>query len=315
MDMTIRAATPAERHYTYKQSQQIMRQTGCIGHLRGDMGRSGTGFYTSWDDHNGDLKTDAFKAEIDDVVNAMRFDPQYGGIFKDRISLAAYCYHHPESSFGNGREYGFRADTEQYSYLMRLNHNRGEYNLYVFCYRRDWLDRHLKQAEKGISFITTNYKEQFRIPDGDMIRIIHEDGIRTDRVCRYIDECHVEIGTGLYHIHEVAQRLAKNGARIIPLRSTLPDKCYNVLPLGDEIITVKKGEDGYYHTDKYGHDRAAAQSIVDEYNERLGVTKAQAMAMLAGATLGWDAPAADPKNYDEQGQSIKLRHHDRGDAR
>ena len=79
-----------------------------------------------------------------------------------------------------------------------------------------------------------------------MIRIIHEDGIRTDRVCRYIDECHVEIGTGLYHIHEVAQRLARNGASVIPLRSTLPDKCYNVLPLGDEIITVKKGEDGYY---------------------------------------------------------------------
>ena len=52
-----------------------------------------------------------------------------------------------------------------------------------------------------------------------------------------------------------------------------------------------------------------------KYNEQLGVTKAQAMAMLAGATLGWDAPAADPKNYDEQGQPIKPKHHDREDTR
>ncbi len=31
---------------------------------------------------------------------------------------------------------------------------------------------------------------------------------------------------------------------------------------------------------------------------------------MAGAT-----PAADPKNYDEQGHFIKPKHHDRGDAR
>ena len=50
-------------------------------------------------------------------------------------------------------------------------------------------------------------------------------------------------------------------------------------------------------------------------NGELGVTKAQVAAMLAGATQGWATPAADPKNYDEQGQPIKLRHRDRGDAR
>ena len=141
MDMTIRPMTPQERMYSYTQSQQIMGQTGCIGHLRGDMDSSGTGFFSSWDDHDRELKTDAFKAELDDAVNAMRFDPQYGGVLKDRRSLGTYCHQHPESSFGNDREYGFRADTAQYSYLMRLNPNPGEYNLYIYCYRRDCLDR------------------------------------------------------------------------------------------------------------------------------------------------------------------------------
>ncbi len=58
-----------------------------------------------------------------------------------------------------------------------------------------------------------------------------------------------------------------------------------------------------------------SQKLVDELNSGMGVSKAQAAAMLAGATQGWATPAADPKNYDEQGQPIKSRRPDRGDAR
>ena len=61
--------------------------------------------------------------------------------------------------------------------------------------------------------------------------------------------------------------------------------------------------------------RAIAQAIVDEYNGQLGVSRAQAAAMLAGAMFGWEVPAADPKNYDKEGQPIKPKHHDRGNAR
>lgn len=53
---------------------------------------------------------------------------------------------------GNEREYGVRVNTDQYAYLMRLNPHKGEYNLYCYCYVREWLDRHLKQAERGIRY-------------------------------------------------------------------------------------------------------------------------------------------------------------------
>ena len=155
--------------------------------------------------------------------------------------------------------------------------------------------------------------------DGEQIRIITGgDGTR-DRTARYIDAGHMELshewGSTVYSIREFAERLEQTGGMVIPMRSTLPDKCYAVLPSSDEIIIVKKGESGYYRTDKYGHDRAEALEIVSECNERGGVTKAQTAAMLAGSLFGWEVPAADPKNYDEQGQPIKPKRHDRGDAR
>lgn len=61
--------------------------------------------------------------------------------------------------------------------------------------------------------------------------------------------------------------------------------------------------------------QAEALTIVGECNERGGVTKAQTAAMLAGSLFGWEVAASDPKNYDEQGQPIKPKRHDRGDAR
>ena len=144
MDMTIRPMTGDERRYCYSQSQQLMAQTGCVGHLRGDMGSNGEQFFSTWEDHQAHLKTDEFKAEFDDVVNALRFDIEYNGALKNRRSLANFCWDNPGSRLVPGEDdFGFRVDTENYSYLFRLNPNRGMYNIYCYCYQREWLDNHL----------------------------------------------------------------------------------------------------------------------------------------------------------------------------
>ncbi len=317
MELTFRTATPAERLYSASQSMQLKGQTGCVGHLRAGTGMDAQGFLKTWQSHRQDLDTEEFQAEFESVLNALVGDGQYGGFLKSRDAMRDFCQEHPESGFDDGFAFGFRADTAQYSYLIRLNPYKEEENLSLYCYRRDSLERHMKQAEKGIRFITPHYEEKFRIADGDMVRIRCPDGRQLDRECRYIDECHVEVGKGwdnLFHICQFAEMMERNGNSVIPLRNSLPLVCYGKVPEKRAIVMFERGFDGY-RSASFATKGRTSQKLVDELNGEMGVSKAQAAAMLAGAMRGWADPAAAPKNYDEQGQPIKSRNRDRGDAR
>ena len=312
MDLDMRTLTEKEDKYTFSNSMQISMQCGLIGHLRADMDSDGNGFFSSWEDYRKELKTDEFKDEFDKVINSFR---EEGDILYNRKSLAKYCYSSPQAKMNNEQDYyGVRIDTEKYAYLCRLNPNKGEYNLYCYCYIKDWLDKHIRSAEKGIRFITPEYKEKFRISDGEKIRITFSDGEVKDRVCRYIDDSHVEVGDDLYHICEFAERMEQCGATFIPLRSDLPEVCYSILPSTGDVIIIKHGESGYYRCEYSTEDKAFNREFANDRNANLGVSKAQVEAMLAGSMYGWDVPAADPKSYDENGTLLQNTK-DRGDAR
>ena len=92
-----------------------------------------------------------------------------------------------------------------------------------------------------------------------------------------------------------------------------PEQCYSVLSGSDEIIIIKRGEKGYFKTDIPVTDKDEARSIVNEYNAKLGVSKAQEEAMKAGSMFDFQVPAADPRNYDADGKPVMPK--DRGDAR
>lgn len=319
MELKITPMAPEEKLYSYSQSGQLEGQTGCIGHLRGDFG-SGREFFTSWFDHRKEYKTDVFRAELDEVVNSLR-RKEGTGLFFSRESMSSYCRQHTEAELeGNYcTEYGFKVQTPQHTYMLRCNPNYGDYNFYLYVYVARLMERHRKQAARGILFVDSGGKELFRIPDGDHIRIQCWDGKYIDQCCRYIDNFHVEIGSSrdnLYQINQFAEMMERNGNTVIPLRSSLPVQCFSVLPSSGELILLTRGEKGY--TPCYDFSTADAQQnreFADDINVKNSVSKAQEAAMLAGSMFGWQTPAADPKNYDEHGRPVKPRQKDRGEAR
>lgn len=219
--LDIRPATKAERMYSFSQSSQIREQTGCIGYLRADMDADGY-FFSSWNNYRSDLKTDEFKTEFDNIINELRKD---GGLLHDRSALSNYCYSHPESAFGteNRNEYGVRASTEKYTYLMRLCPDKGEYNLYCYCDPR--------------------YNDLFRLNDGDKICIAFPNGEKDFKTCRYIDNYHVEVGGNIFHICEFAERMEQNGNKVTPVSETPPEQGSGVLPGADGTAALKASAD------------------------------------------------------------------------
>ena len=216
--MEIRTLTQPEQKYTYSQSMQLTGQTGCIGYLRGDFGSSGSDFHNTWKDQRGQWNTDGFKAELEKVIHTLRGD---NGLLHNRHDMEAIVEGSPDAAFMGecGTVYGFRVDTDQHAFLFRCDPAKGDHNFYCYCYVRRWLDQHMSNAERGISFIDSGYQELFRIPDGGKIMITNALGEKTERSCRYIDEYHVEIGKGwdnLYHICQFAEIMEKNGATYEP---------------------------------------------------------------------------------------------------
>lgn len=102
--------------------------TGCIGHLRGDFGRSGDEFWTSWFDHLAQLNLRPFKDEFDDVINALR---KKGHLLCDYDTMMRKC----RDGLPTERDsFGFRAESDRYEYAMRCIPHHGDYNFYVYCY-------------------------------------------------------------------------------------------------------------------------------------------------------------------------------------
>ncbi|MGI6498982.1 MAG: hypothetical protein ACOX0U_09330 [Oscillospiraceae bacterium] len=73
--------------------------------------------------------------------------------------------------------------------------------------------------KKTIQFIDSQYRELFRIPDGESIRVTYppEDGRGiVTRPCKAIGEMHVRVGNSDYHICELAEAMERLGAKYEP---------------------------------------------------------------------------------------------------
>ena len=97
------------------------------------------------------------------------------------------------------------------------------------------------EVKRLIQFIDSQYREQFKIPDGDSIRITYPlgDGREpVERECKFMGEMHTKIGSSIYHICEFASAMERISARFEPV-----NQLHNV-----EIMpyTAGVGEDKFF---------------------------------------------------------------------
>ncbi len=85
------------------------------------------------------------------------------------------------------------------------------------------------------------------------------------------------------------------------MNKNLPERAYANMPSTGELILIKRGEVGYYPEPDLEDVSAAIM------NDIIGVSKAEAEAMLCGSLFGWDVPGANPELYVEVGNKMKIK--------
>ena len=97
--------------------------------------------------------------------------------------------------------------------------------------------------EHSIRFITSNYDELFRIPDGGTILVTFPDQQFVEK-CSYIDDYHTKIGNSVYHICQYAEILEQNNAQCEPEPETQLDKA--AWQIGNrDFLLIEKGKSSF----------------------------------------------------------------------
>lgn len=69
---------------------------------------------------------------------------------------------------------------------------------------------------KEIRFITPEYKDVFKLPDGGHVLIKHKDGRVTEHECRFLDPYHFLLDNSTYHICQFAEMLQSSNSYVMP---------------------------------------------------------------------------------------------------
>lgn len=165
--ITWKAIQPDRKDWLYSCRAEADAARGCIGHLRGDFGRSGTEFWSAWFDHLANLKKTAFRVELQDVVNDLR---QKGNLLSDFASMREQCY---EGLTMDG-SYGFHAESPNYEYCLRCTPRKGDYNFYLYCYdktaQREYALEHPKPEKMSVALALKDAAASVKSPKPNQIK-------------------------------------------------------------------------------------------------------------------------------------------------
>ncbi len=147
-----------------------------IGHVRGDFGRSGDQFFSTWFPVHEELKTQRFKEELQQVVGELRSDLEYP-LLKNRNSMRTVCMNHPQNRVPGGWHpdtFGFMIRTEHYWYFIKCYYGCGDYNFYINCFADDPEAEQLLAGMENESDVLSKLLEKLKIDD---IELWFDDGV------------------------------------------------------------------------------------------------------------------------------------------
>ena len=223
---TARPITMEEEKYVFPKSSEIMAKSGFMGSARMNFGKDGEANTNyRWEPFGRSKQTEEFTLEVADVLNSLSLQSEEinspvnseGKSFNEKFGNAEIGHKMTEET----QYVGLRVDSDKYSYLMCINPTRCWHNVYCYCYEKQWLDKQISKAHKGIRFVDNEYDTKFRIPDGGQITITASDGNKSLYTCRYIDDYHMELtsangSSDIQHIHQFAEKMARWGATYEP---------------------------------------------------------------------------------------------------
>ena len=131
-DFDVRAGEAGTKEMYYSGKDDEGR---CVGHLRGDFGKSGNEFWPGFFPHEGmDRNDGSYKGELNALVKTLRKN-----LLKSRKHMRQYIRQHPPLIIESGAimSYGYQVTTEKYDYYIRCTPYPGVYDFYIYMYIRE----------------------------------------------------------------------------------------------------------------------------------------------------------------------------------
>lgn len=171
-----------------------------IGHVRGDFGRSGTEFHSTWFPVHEELKTRRFKEELQLVVDELRSDSDFP-LLKNRNCMKTVCLNHLQNRVSGGWHpdtFGFKIRTEHYWYFIKCYYGCGDYNFYCNCFADDPEAELLRMKQETELDVLSALLGKLKMDDidlwfeGDVLHAEDEDGNQwtgRELYCFLTEEC------------------------------------------------------------------------------------------------------------------------------
>ena len=136
MKFELMTMSEAERKLIFRLEDGDSCKSHLIGYVRGDFGRDGDDFYSSWFPGDDSKKTPEFRKALTDVIDYFRESEECPALRSYR-DMASVCRKYPEWKIRldyDPDNYAARVEAESYVFYIRFIVRRNDYNFYVFGY-------------------------------------------------------------------------------------------------------------------------------------------------------------------------------------